>query len=172
MTLSPKTFARVTLASFVALSLPFAIAAAADAPSPRADASPLLGRWAVDTSRLPMPPQQRPRSVLFTFGKADGGKWATQVDIVHANGEVVHSVSTAALDGSPAPIENSPEADSLALKQPAPNVLVMALRKGDVLASTRIYAMAPDGQTLIETAVYPGQDGSPVMKTSYFRRVR
>jgi hypothetical protein len=41
-----------------------------------------------------------------------------------------------------------------------------------VLVSTRIYAVLPDKRSLVETAVYPGKDGVPVMKTNYFTRVR
>jgi len=48
----------------------------------------------------------------------------------------------------------------------------MALQKEGVLVSTRIYAVTPDGQHLVETAVYPGNNGPLVMKASYFTRIR
>lgn len=121
---------------------------------------------------MPAPPAQRPRSVRFTFADAGNNKWTTHVDIVYAPGQEIHSVGTAPLDGTLSAVENSPEADTGAVKQPAPNVLVMALRKEGVLVSTRIYAVMPDGQTLVETAVYPGTDGVPIMKTNYFTRDR
>jgi hypothetical protein len=95
-----------------------------------------------------------------------------RVDVVYAPGKEVHSSSTAALDGTPATVRNSPEGDTVALRQPAPNVLVMALEKGNVLVSTRIYSVLPDNRSLVETAVYPGNDGLLVMKTSYFTRTR
>lgn len=133
--------------------------------------SPLLGRWAVDVSRLPMPPAERPRSAVITFGDAGAGKWTTHVDIVYANGEVNHTVGTAALDGTAAPVRNSPEADMAALKLPAPDVLVMDLVRKGIPASTRVYTVAPDGRTMIETASYVGDDGLPVMQTHYFTRV-
>jgi hypothetical protein len=134
--------------------------------------SPLIGSWSLDTSRLPMPPDQRPKSVTFTFGDAGGGKWVTRVDIVYAPGVEVHSVSTATPDGTYAAIENSPEADHVALERPAPNVLVMALQKDGVLMSTRIYTVLPDGRNLVETVVYPGANRTPVMRANYFARVR
>jgi hypothetical protein len=169
----PKALA---LAFVAALACPPAVSAAPasrpDSAAARASAAPLLGAWSLDTSRMAMPPGQRPKSVKFTFGDAGGGKWTVQVDIVYAPGNEVHSVCTAALDGTPAAIENSPEADTGAFKRPAPNVLVMALQKRGVLVSTRIYAVAPDGRGLVETAVYPGENGFPVMKTNYFTRVR
>ncbi len=134
--------------------------------------SPLLGRWLLDTSRLPMPPGQRPKSVTFTFARAGEGKLNVHVDIVYAPGQEVHSVSTPSLDGTPTAIKDSPEADTGAFRQPAPNVLVMALQKEGVLVSTRIYAVTPDGEHLVETAVYPGNNGPLVMKASYFTRIR
>jgi hypothetical protein len=146
--------------------------ASADAAPTHAAASPLLGSWSLDTSRLSMPPEQRPKSVSFTFGDAGGDRWITQVDIVYASGEKSHSVSTAALDGTYAVIENSPEADHVALERPAPNVLVMALQKDGVLVSTRIYSVTPDDRNLVETVVYPGGDNLTVMRTNYFKRVR
>lgn len=134
--------------------------------------APLLGSWLLDTSRLPMPPEQRPKSVRITFGKTKGGMLNVHVDIVYASGEVVHSFSTAALDGTLAAVTNSPEGDAVALKQPTPSVLVMALRKGGILVSTRIYSVLPGGHGLVETVVYPKKIGSLVMKTNYFTRIR
>ncbi|WP_130618851.1 hypothetical protein [Dyella amyloliquefaciens] len=170
MKLLPKA---LVLASFAALSLTAAATSGSSTEiATHFTASPLLGSWTLDTSRMPVPPAQRPRSVRFTFADAGNNTWTTHVDIVYAPGEEVHSVGTAPLDGTLSAVENSPEADTGAVKQPAPNVLVMALRKGGVLVSTRIYSVMPDGQSLVETAVYPGNDGVPIMKTNYFTRVR
>lgn len=165
----------LSLALVVALASPPAVSGttgSVEDAAARTAASPLLGSWLLDTSRLPMPPEQRPRSVRFTFGDAGAGKLSVHVDIVYAPGKEAHSASTASLDGTPTVIENSFEADTGSLKQPAPNVLVMALQKEGVLVSTRIYAVLPDGEHLVETAVYPGNDGPLVMKASYFTRVR
>ena len=173
MNLVPKV---PVLAFAVALTcLPAVSAAPVSSPgsaSARAAASPLLGTWSLDTARMAMPAEQRPKSVRFTFDDASGSKWTVRVDIVYAPGNEVHSVCTAALDGTSAVVKNSPEADAGAFKQPAPNVLVMALLRGGVLVSTRIYSVMPDGRSLVETAVYPGKDGLPIMKTNYFTRVR
>ena len=89
-----------------------------------------------------------------------------------AGGVQMHSVSTAALDGSAAPIKGGMEADTVALQSPGSNVLIMALSKGGVPGSTRIYTAAPDGKSLVETAVYFGDHGVPIMRTHYFTRVR
>lgn len=170
------TLKALVLASVVALASSLTVAAplgsSTDASAKHAINAPLLGSWSLDTSRMPAPPEQRPKSVRFTFGDAGSNTWNMHVDIVYRPGEEVHSASTPVLDGSSTVITNSPEADTGTFKQPAPNVLVMALQKEGVLVSTRIYSALPDGHTMVETAVYPGQSGTPVMKTNYFTRVR
>jgi hypothetical protein len=143
-------------------------ASALDRPAP---SSPLLGTWAVDVSRLPIPPAARPKHVTITFSEADAGRWTTQVVIVDADGKESRTVGTAALDGSASPVQNSLEADTAALKLPMPGVLVMELVRGAVPASTRVYATAADGKTMVETAVYVDRQGVPVMRTNYFTRV-
>lgn len=132
----------------------------------------LLGSWAVDVSRLPMAPAARPRSVVIRFSDAGQGKWTTHVDIVYANGAENHAVGTHALDGTPAPVSGSDEADIGALEHPQPGVLVMTLSKGGVPGSTRVYAVAADGQTMVETASYYGDHGVPILRTHYFTRVK
>lgn len=172
MKFSPKA---LVLVSVMGLALSLGVAATgASTVAPRQDlaASGLLGTWSLDTSRMAMPPGQRPKSVRFTFGDAGGNKLAMNVDIVYAPGNEVHSASTSALDGTPSAVRNSPEADTASFKLPAPNVLVMALQRKGVLVSTRIYSVMPDRRSLTETAVYAGENGSVLMKTNYFMRVR
>jgi hypothetical protein len=125
-------------------------------------ASPLLGSWAVDVSRL-----------TITFSDAGGGKWTAKVDILGGDGSERHMTSTYALDGTPAGIQgDTTEADVGAVKTPAPNVMVLELAKGGVPASTRVYTVAPDGKTMIETAAYAGPDGKPFLRTNYFNRIK
>ncbi len=134
--------------------------------------STLLGTWSLDTSRMAMPPEQRPKSVNFTFDDAGNNRLAMRVDIVYAPGNEVHSAGTSALNGTPSAVKNSPEADTASFELPAPNVLIMALQKKGVLVSTRIYSVGPDNHDLTETTIYPGDNGSVVMKTNYFHRTR
>ena len=136
-------------------------------------ASPLLGTWAVDVSRLPVPPEARPKSVTFTFTQVEGPKWKTDVDIRGGDGSERRMTSICALDASPCTISgDTMEADGAAMKLSQDNVLVIALTKSGAPASTRIYAAAPDGRTMIETAVYFTENGKPVMRTNYFSRLK
>lgn len=172
MKFSPKA---LVLASVMALASSFgatATGASTVAPSHNLASSTLLGTWSLDTSRMVMPAAQRPKSVRFTFGDAGNNTLGMHVDIVYAPGNEVHSTGTSTLDGAPSAVKNSPEADTASFKLPAPNVLVMALQRKGVLVSTRIYSVMPDGRNLTETAVYPGENGSVLMKTNYFTRVR
>jgi hypothetical protein len=136
------------------------------------DVSPLIGSWAVDTARLPMPPEARPRSVTITFDDVGEGKWATKVEVVGPDGARSHAEGVGTLDGSAAPVKGNLEADVAAAKMPAQNVLVMMLVRGGVPASTRIYAVTADGKSMVETATFFEKDGSPVMRTNYFTRIR
>ncbi|MBA8886695.1 hypothetical protein FHW12_000886 [Dokdonella fugitiva] len=157
---------RTTLALLLAVG---SIAGAAFA-SDSAHRSPLVGHWSVDVSRLPMPPEARPRSVTIAFAEADG-KWATTVDIVDAGGNASHATGMTMLDGTPSAVAGSAEADVAAMTMPQPGVLVMSLAKGGLPANTRVYAVAADGRTMIETAAYFGSDGKPIMRTNYFSRM-
>lgn len=146
--------------------------APAFACSPALSPPPLVGNWAVDVSRLPIPPEARPKSVTIKFSDMGCGNWATQVDIVNADGTKLHSEGVAPLDGTPTAAKDSIEADVTAMKMPSPNVLVMQLGKSGMPASTRIYTVAADGKTMIETAAYFGQDGKPILRTNHFTRIR
>ena len=151
------------------ISAMLASPAVAQAPA----SSPLLGAWAVDVARLPVPPEARPKSVTMTFSDAGAGKWRTDVDILAGDGSERRMFSTYAPDGTPAPIiGDQMEADRSAVKLPEPGVMVLALTKGGTPASTRIYAVGPDAKTMVETAVYFDDKGNPIMRTNYFNRVR
>jgi hypothetical protein len=158
--------------AFIATFLLASAMWASPAPARTSSTSPLLGSWALDLSRMPVPPEARPKSVTITFSDAGGGKWSTEVHIVDGSGAESRAKSTYALDGTPVPVEGSIEADMTAVKMPVPDVLIMSLAKGGVPASTRIFTVAGDGNTQIETAVYFTTDGKPVMRTNYFTRVR
>jgi hypothetical protein len=134
--------------------------------------SPLLGSWAVDISRLPMPPQARPRSVTITFSGERDGRLGTRVEVVDPNGERLHAEGVTPLDGVPTPVTSSFEADVSATTMPAPEVLVMQLAKDGVPASTRIYTVAADGKSMTETVAYFGQDGQPVLRKNFFSRIQ
>jgi len=47
----------------------------------------------------------------------------------------------------------------------------MNLTKKAVRGSVRIYTVSADGKQMIESAANVGEDGSPVMRQFYFKRV-
>lgn len=130
---------------------------------------PLVGIWSLDVSRIPQ--AERPRAVTITFRVSKDQKWTTLVEIVAPDGSIQHAESTAALDGVPVAIAgNMGSVDTVALRQPAPNALVMTLGKDGAPLSTRVYTVAADRKSMTETIVWPGKD-LPKLETTYFRRI-
>lgn len=134
-----------------------------------ANSVPLVGRWSLDVDRIPI--DERPRSVTITFAAAQDGAWTTVVEIVAADGSASTASSTAGLDGKPVPISgNMGFIDTVALRQPKANTLVMTLGKGGVPVSTRVYTVADDGRSMIETIVW-ASEAIPKLETTYFTRI-
>jgi DNA-binding CsgD family transcriptional regulator len=130
---------------------------------------PLAGSWSLDASQ--MPEKERPQRVTMTFGASQGGKWTTRVEIVAPDGSIRHSESTAALDGVAAPITGNMDfIDSVALRQPAPDTLVMTLGKAGSRVSTRVYTVAKDLKSMTETIVW-SSDSRQKLETTHFNRI-
>jgi hypothetical protein len=157
----------------ICLSLLIAIAAAS---TPLRAGQPgnlsVFGTWTVDTSRLPMPVEARPRRVTITFARTVAGQLASRVEVLDASGATLVAEADTSLDGTPAPVRGSLEADVSATRMPIPQVLVMQLARAGIPASTRVYTVADDGESMIETVAYIGEGGSPVMRTNFFTRAR
>lgn len=134
--------------------------------------SPLMGAWAVDTSRLPMAPEARPRGVTITFSEAGAERLRMRVEVVDAAGTPLVADGETPLDGSPTPVEVNFEADVAATTLPRSDLLILQLGKGGVPASTRIYAVQPDGESMVETVAHFTREGQPVLRENYFSRVR
>ncbi|NII09515.1 hypothetical protein [Oleiagrimonas sp. C23AA] len=122
-----------------------------------------------DTSRLPMSPSARPKRVIITLSRVATHRLSMDVAITYADGSKVHSHNVATLDGSAVRVTGTPEADQAAMIEPRANVLVLALGKNHMPASTRVYSVQSDGRHMVETAV--GYDGQPTIHTHYFTRL-
>lgn len=131
--------------------------------------SPLTGRWSLDVARVPA--EERPRKVTIAFQRSADQKWTTQVEIIGPDGQSMQAESTAALDGAAVPITGTmPFIETVSLRQPAPNTLVMTLAKGGAPVSTRVYAVAKDQKWMTETIVWAG-NSVPKLETNHFRRI-
>ena len=129
----------------------------------------LAGNWLLDVSRIPE--EGRPQRVSISFRVSGDQKWTTLVEIVAPDGSSRHAESTAALDGRPVAITGNIDfADTVALRQPAPNTLVMTLGKNGAALSTRVYTVARDRKSMTETIIWAGKD-LPKLETTYFRRI-
>ena len=60
--------------------------------------------------------------------------------------------------------------DTVALRQPAPNTLVMTLGKAGVPVSTRVYAVSKNRKSMTETIVWAGGT-LPKLETIHFNRI-
>src|SRR3990167_6627665 len=130
---------------------------------------PLIGNWSLDASLMPV--EERPRRVTMSFRPSHDGKWTTRVEIVAPDGSSRHAESTAALDGVPVAITgNMGFIDSVALRQPAPDTLVMTLGKGGAKVSTRVYTVAKDLKSMTETIVW-SNDNRQQLETTNFNRI-
>jgi hypothetical protein len=132
----------------------------------------LVGSWAVDISRLPLPPGARPKSVTITFSDEGIDRLRTKVEVIDPAGARLEAEGVTPLDGSPTPVTSNFEADVSATTMPRPEVLIMQLAKNGNPASTRIYAVSADGKTMIETVAYFRPEGQPALRKNYFARVR
>jgi DNA-binding CsgD family transcriptional regulator len=134
-----------------------------------APATPLAGKWSLDVARLPE--NERPASVTITFTPQADGRMHTLVWIANRDGGTIKAESTAAMDGVPVPVGgNFAEIDSVALRQPAPDTLVMTLAKGGERFSTRVYTVAKDGRSMTETIIWANGE-MPEPKALVFKRV-
>lgn len=130
---------------------------------------PLVGSWSLDASQ--MPEKERPQRVTMTFRPSQDGKWTTSVEVIGPDGSSKHSESTAALDGVPVPIAGNMDfIDSVALRQPAPDTLVMTLGKAGARVSTRVYTVAKDLKSMTETIVWSA-DSRQKLETTHFNRI-
>ncbi|MFM5953120.1 MAG: helix-turn-helix transcriptional regulator [Novosphingobium sp.] len=139
------------------------------AQTPQARQSPLAGRWALDVMRIPE--EERPQRVTIEFKVSPDQKWTTHVEIVGPDGSTMQGDSTAAADGAPvAATGNMPFIDSVSLRHPSPNTLVMTLGKNGAPVSTRVYTVGKDRKTMTETIIW-ASTGVPKLETTYFNRI-
>ena len=133
--------------------------------------SPLVGRWSLDVTTLPMPPEARPKRVNLDFRDAPDGKWTTHVEIIDQNDNRMFTESTLSLDGTPGRASGNYWVDVIAAKMPAPNVLVMQIVYEGIPRSTRVFSVGADDRVLTETETYFKEDGTPMQRTAFFSRV-
>lgn len=155
----------------IALIAAAGLVSTSHAADPKSNPS-LLGVWAVDTSRLPMTPAARPKSVTITFTDEGADRLKTRVEVVDPAGGRLEAEGVTPLDGRPTPVNSNFETDVSATTMPRPEVLIMQLGKNGSPASTRIYAVGRDGNSMIETVAYFGPYGQPVLRKNYFTRLR
>lgn len=160
---------KIMHAGWIALALALALVPPALAEGP-AHAS-LAGRWALDVARMSQPPEARPKGVTIAFADAGNGAWRMDVEIVDPAGAVVRMGTDLPADGSPVEVERNPEADSAAMRMPAPGVMVLGLGRDGIPASTRVYSLSADGEAMTEVVSYLDPARKPFLRVNHFTRV-
>jgi hypothetical protein len=94
------------------------------------------------------------------------------VEVVDPTGNRLEADGVTPLDGAPTQVKSNFEADVSATTMPRPEVLIMQLGKGGIPASTRIYSVNPDGNSMTETVAYFGTEGQPILRKNHFSRIR
>jgi len=131
--------------------------------------APLAGRWSLDVSRIPV--AERPQRVTISFRVGPDAKWTTIVEMTGPDGISRRAESTAATDGVAVPVTGNMDfIDTVSLRQPAPDTLVMTLGKAGAPVSTRVYTVQKDRRAMTETIVWAG-NGIPGLETTHFRRI-
>ena len=143
------------------------------APAAAADSQvSVMGVWRVDTDRLPMAPEARPKSVTITFSDGGDGRLRTKVEIIDPTGAPLQAEGVTPLDGTPTAVPPNFEADMSATTSPRPEVLIMQLANQGHPVSTRIYAVNPDNESMIEIVAYFDTHGQPALRRNYFDRIK
>ena len=112
----------------------------------------LLGTWNVDVSKLEQ--ADPPASVTMRLSDAGDGGYRLSFDIVTRDGKAVHAGGGIFRpDRSLISVPGSPEVDAVTFSMPNRRTLVMGGALAGHPAHTRIWTLADDGQSMIETIV-------------------
>lgn len=149
------------------------IAQSTTSSSPAVAASPFIGRWELDLTRMPDTYGPPPKRVIYNFEDIGRGKWRTTVDITGQDDNVRHMAVSYYPDGTMAPSEGeTSEADSAAVMTPAPNVLVLNLARAKTLGSVRVYIVSANGSEMVESAAAMNGKGEPFVRNFHYKRLR
>lgn len=154
---------------FFSATAPQMSQAPADVSAKMAQPMALIGKWSVDVAQIPQ--NERPRQVTISFDRSSDSTWTTTVEIIQADGTIVRGVSTAELNGEAATITgNMGFIDSVSLRQPSQDTLVMTLTKNGKAVSTRVYTVSKDRNAMTETIIW-ADNNVKKMVTNHFMRV-
>jgi hypothetical protein len=150
-----QKFLMTTIGAVACLWLASAQAAA---PNPQ-----FLGTWEVDLAKTQPQAPVMPKSVTVTVKDVGGGKWASEVVIVTADGKKQTPPPTpVSIDGTPTPVTGNPMADSLTLTAPDKDTAVVIGQKGGKTVITETSKLSADGKQMVHTRDTTGPDGKPV----------
>lgn len=138
-----------------------------------AEASPFLGEWELDLTRMPDDYGPSPKRVTFAFEDVGSGEWLTRIAIIAPDDSVRRVAIRYRRDGQAVQSEGDmAEGETAAFRSPAPNILVMSIARSGSLAGVRVYAISADGNEMTESASGVRSGGVPFVRNFHFRRIR
>jgi hypothetical protein len=128
----------------------------------------LLGKWALDVSKLTVP--NPPRSVTIVLAEVAGEKYRMSVDIVDHEGAKSHGEGVFKADGTASRATGSLDVDIVSMTMPSRKILVMGAGIAGHPGNTRVFSLSDDGKHMIETVVGHRSDGTPTTRVDIWSR--
>jgi hypothetical protein len=141
----------------------------ASAPVLRAQADPLIGRWALNVAQSRYEPGPAPRSemrVYEAFGGEGNGIKGT-FNRVDSIGRKVTISFSAKYDGKDYKY-SGPDADSISLSHPDPNTLDAILKRNGHVVQRTHAVISPDGRTRTQSATGTNVQGQKFTVVAVF----
>jgi hypothetical protein len=128
----------------------------------------LVGQWAVDVTKLPVPTP--PRSVVLTLSDAGNGSLRMTFDTVGPDGAASHAEATFKTDGTPAKVQGSLDVDTVSVTLPNRRSMTMGAGMAGRPSNSRAFTLSDDGKRMTETIMSHGPDGVPRTRSNVWTR--
>jgi len=122
---------------------------------------PNTGTWRLNVAKSKFNPGPGPKSKILTI-KIENGTETYNAQGIDASGRETLETYKAKLDGTDAPVDGIPFADTVSNRQLAPNHLVTTFKKNGAVTMTLDIVVSPDGMTRMLTYTGKNERGRKV----------
>ena len=138
------------------ISIGFVFAACLSASGVRAEGlEPIAGAWELNVAQSHFTPGTEMKAQTRVY-EVQGREVKQSIDSIDDQGRAVHNSSTVVYDGKDHPLDDNPDADTIAAKLTGPMTAVTMLKKDGKVVQTVTRTLSADGKTL--TFRYEGSD--------------
>ena len=128
----------------------------------------LLGRWAVDVSKLPVPTP--PKSVTLTLSDLGDGSLRMEIDTIGTDDSKAHAEATFKMDGTLAKVQGSLDVDTVSVTLPNHLSMTMGTAMAGHPSNSRVFTLSDDGRHMVETIISHAPDGMPRTRSNTWVR--